>query len=177
MWEPRPLTRLWAVTACYRDNLTLPNVVVCYNASLKRILTWSDHSSQIFGNVPEIRPLARNDFVPDLINKLMQFEERETEVAQSLSDGLGRSWFRLITKEQNREILGNLRAVYEAVKAGIVGSNPTQGMDVCVRLFCVCVVLCIGSGLATGWSPVQGVLPTVYRIKKLKKLPRPNKGL
>jgi hypothetical protein len=51
----------------------------------------------------------------------------------------------------------------------IVGSNPTQGMDVCVRLFCVCVVLCVGSGLATGWSPVQGVLLTVYRIKKLNK--------
>jgi hypothetical protein len=25
---------------------------------------------------------------------------------------------------------------------GIVGSNPTHGMDVCLRLFCVCVVLC-----------------------------------
>jgi hypothetical protein len=22
---------------------------------------------------------------------------------------------------------------------GIMGSNPTQGMDVCVRLFCVCL--------------------------------------
>jgi hypothetical protein len=32
----------------------------------------------------------------------------------------------------------------------IVDSNPTGGMDVCVRLFCVCVVLCVGSGLATG---------------------------
>jgi hypothetical protein len=51
----------------------------------------------------------------------------------------------------------------------VVGSNTTWGMDVCVRLFCVCVVLCVGSGFATGWSPVQGVLPTVYRIKKLKK--------
>jgi hypothetical protein len=52
--------------------------------------------------------------------------------------------------------------------AGIVGSNPTQGMDVCVRLFSICVVLCVGSDLATGWSSVQGVLPTEYRIKKLK---------
>jgi hypothetical protein len=43
--------------------------------------------------------------------------------------------------------------------AGIVGSNPIQGMDDCVRLFCVCVVLCLGSGLATGWSLVQGALP------------------
>jgi hypothetical protein len=30
-------------------------------------------------------------------------------------------------------------------------------MSVCV--YSVCVVLCVGSGLATGWSPVQGVLP------------------
>jgi hypothetical protein len=42
-------------------------------------------------------------------------------------------------------------------------------MDICVRLFCVCVVLCVGSGLATGWSPAQGALPTVYMIKKLQK--------
>jgi hypothetical protein len=27
--------------------------------------------------------------------------------------------------------------------------------------FSVCVVLCLGSGLATGQSPVQGVLPSV----------------
>jgi hypothetical protein len=39
----------------------------------------------------------------------------------------------------------------------------------CVCLFCVCAVLCLGRGLATGWSPVQGLLPTVYRIKELKK--------
>jgi hypothetical protein len=32
----------------------------------------------------------------------------------------------------------------------VMGSNPTRGMDVCVCLFCVCVVLCVGSGLATG---------------------------
>jgi hypothetical protein len=27
---------------------------------------------------------------------------------------------------------------------------PLKGMDVCVHLFCVCAVLCTGSGLATG---------------------------
>jgi hypothetical protein len=36
---------------------------------------------------------------------------------------------------------------------GIVGSNPTRGMDVCVRLLRVRVVLCVGSGLATGLIP------------------------
>jgi hypothetical protein len=67
--------------------------------------------------------------------------------------------------------------VFARSNTSIVASNPTRGMNVCVRLFCVCVVLCVGSGLATGWSPVQGVLPTVYSIKKLKKRPGFNKGL
>jgi hypothetical protein len=39
-----------------------------------------------------------------------------------------------------------------------VGSNTT---DVCVLLFCVYSVLSIGSGLATRWSLVQEVLPSV----------------
>jgi hypothetical protein len=49
-------------------------------------------------------------------------------------------------------------------------------MDICVRLFCVCVVLCVGCDLTRGWSPVQGVVPNVYRIINLKKRPKP-KGL
>jgi hypothetical protein len=36
-------------------------------------------------------------------------------------------------------------------------------------LFCVCVVLCSGRGLETGWSLVQGVLPSLKMIIKLKK--------
>jgi hypothetical protein len=40
--------------------------------------------------------------------------------------------------------------VFACLNAGIVGSNPTRGMDVCLRLFCVCVVQYVGSGLATG---------------------------
>jgi hypothetical protein len=51
--------------------------------------------------------------------------------------------------------------VFARSNAGILDSNTTQWMDVCVFLFCVCVVLCIRSGLATGWSPIQGILPTV----------------
>jgi hypothetical protein len=66
--------------------------------------------------------------------------------------------------------------VFASSKFGVVGSNPTRGMDVCVRLFCVCAVLCVGCSLETGWSPVQGVLPTVCRIKHLKRRPW-SKGL
>jgi hypothetical protein len=43
--------------------------------------------------------------------------------------------------------------------------------------FILCVVLCVGRGLTTGWSSVQGVLLNMYRIQKLKRRPRPNKGL
>jgi hypothetical protein len=32
----------------------------------------------------------------------------------------------------------------------VMGSSPTRGMDVSVCLFCVCVVLCVGSGLESG---------------------------
>jgi hypothetical protein len=54
----------------------------------------------------------------------------------------------------------NERTVLARSDAGIVGSNPTQSMDVwcvCMRLLCDSVVLCLGSGLAT----VQEVLPSV----------------
>jgi hypothetical protein len=60
-------------------------------------------------------------------------------------------------------------SLFTRSNAGTMGSNLTQGMDVCERLSCIYVVLCIGSGLVTDWSPVQGFLPTVYRIKRLKK--------
>jgi hypothetical protein len=40
----------------------------------------------------------------------------------------------------------------------IVGSNLNQGMDV----WCMYMrVLCLGSGLATGFSPAKGVIPSV----------------
>jgi hypothetical protein len=52
--------------------------------------------------------------------------------------------------------------VFAHSNAGIVVSNSTQRHEcLCVGLFYVCVVLWVGSGLATGWSFVQGVLPSV----------------
>jgi hypothetical protein len=40
--------------------------------------------------------------------------------------------------------------VFARSNAGVVGSNPTRGMAISLRLFCACTVLCVGSGLATG---------------------------
>jgi hypothetical protein len=53
------------------------------------------------------------------------------------------------------------RNIFARSNTEVVGLNPTWGKDVCVRLFCVCAVLYAGSCIATGCSPVQGVLPFV----------------
>jgi hypothetical protein len=58
--------------------------------------------------------------------------------------------------------------VFARSNTGIMCSNPTWGMDVRVRLFCVYVILRVGSSLATGWSPVQGVLPNMCRLRNWK---------
>jgi hypothetical protein len=79
-------------------------------------------------------------------------------------------WYRPITVAARSKAW----TVFARSNAGIVGLNPTRHMDVCVCLFYVSVVLCVDSGLATGWSPTQGVRPTVYKINKLKKRPRSN---
>jgi hypothetical protein len=66
--------------------------------------------------------------------------------------------------------------VFARSNAGIVGANPTQGMDVSVRLFYV-YVLCVGRGLAMGLSPVQGVYRLWIWSGNWEKWPRLNKGL
>jgi hypothetical protein len=74
-----------------------------------------------------------------------------------------------------REELNFLWPVTEAVRSkerdtsdrsntGIVSSNPTGGMNIYICISFVLVLSCVGSGLATGWSPVQGDLQTVYKI-------------
>jgi hypothetical protein len=51
-----------------------------------------------------------------------------------------------------------------------VSCKASRGVNVYMRLFCVYVVVYEGSRFQAGWSPIQGVLPTVYRITKLKNL-------
>jgi hypothetical protein len=61
---------------------------------------------------------------------------------------------------------------------GVTDLNPTWGMDVSVCVYCVFVLSCeVGGDFATRWSPVQGIPPDVYTIKKLEKKLRPQNGL
>jgi hypothetical protein len=43
--------------------------------------------------------------------------------------------------------------VFARSNAGVVDSNPTLGMDVYLRLFYLCAVLCVDSGLCDGLIP------------------------
>jgi hypothetical protein len=70
------------------------------------------------------------------------------------------------------------RAVYgmncrRPLKYWVVDVNPTRGIDVCVCLFCVYVVLCVGSG----WSPGEAAHLLCVGARFRKQRPRPNKGL
>jgi hypothetical protein len=51
-----------------------------------------------------------------------------------------------------------------------VGSNPTKDMDMCAYSVFVCCPA-YRCRPCEGLIPVQGVLPTVYKTKKLKKRP------
>jgi hypothetical protein len=64
----------------------------------------------------------------------------------------------ITTKKRNRPI-----TVAARLNTGIVGSNPTQDMDIC--LYSEFVLSRVGTGLATDWSPVQGDLASIYEIQ------------
>jgi hypothetical protein len=114
---------------------------------------------------------------PMLVDRLKQRQHQYKRQKLTRCFSQMHSWFYILnlTNLTNWPITVAARSeawtIFARSNTGIVGSNPTQGMDVCLYLFCVCA----GSGLATGWFPVQGVLPTVYRIKNLKKGQRSNK--
>jgi hypothetical protein len=50
------------------------------------------------------------------------------------------------------------RSAFAPPITGIVDSKPTQGMDVCLFLYCVCDVLC-------RQRPCDGVLPTTLLLR------------
>jgi hypothetical protein len=61
------------------------------------------------------------------------------------------------------------RTDFNRSNIGIVGSNPARGMEVSSASFCI-VLSCVCSGLATGRSPVQGVLLNAKKyIRKFHK--------
>jgi hypothetical protein len=131
------------------------------------INTWLQHDS-----AP-----PNSDQITGNMNRLSGYSDRK---ACKTGLPIHQTWYFLLVIQEGSitgAVRSKTRTIFARSNTGIVGTNPARGTDVYVRLFCVCVVLCAGNGLATVWSPVQRVLPTVYRIEKLKKWPRSNKRL
>jgi hypothetical protein len=53
---------------------------------------------------------------------------------------------------------------------GLRGWIPARGMDMYMSAFLCVVLSCVRRGLASGWSPVQEVLPNVHRFINSEKL-------
>jgi hypothetical protein len=103
------------------------------------------------------------------LSNIIQKRYRLNQIVVS-RDGELRKTVRIVEEPITVAATSKAWIVFARSNTGIVHSNPTRGVDVCVCVYSVCVVLFLGSGLAMGWSPVQGVLPTVYRIKKTEKI-------
>jgi hypothetical protein len=85
----------------------------------------------------------------------------------------GTGW-RPITASARSEVW----TVFARLNTGVVGSNPTARMDVCVCLNCIYAVLCASSGLATCVDPPSKLFYWLCKkIKKLKKRPRPKRAV
>jgi hypothetical protein len=72
-------------------------------------------------------------------------------VGRKVGSPLMRVWWnisepgsRVRLAEPDSYVYGHLKAwtIFASSSAGIVGSNPTWGMDVCLRLFCLCCSVC-----------------------------------
>jgi predicted anti-sigma-YlaC factor YlaD len=66
--------------------------------------------------------------------------------------------------------------VFAGSNTGIVGWNVTQGMDICTRLFCVCVVMCIGSGLGRDDPSSKESYRLCIELRNWKRGQGPTKG-
>jgi hypothetical protein len=81
--------------------------------------------------------------------KKVRLEDRERFFQVVMRTAVARKWPHSKIAGSKCAVLNNSVA-FSPQASGIVGSNPTRGMDVCVRSFYDCVVMCVGSGLATG---------------------------
>jgi hypothetical protein len=86
-------------------------------------------------NIYESKLNFQNQFRALKINRCLS----ATEIVSFLCWKLGHSYcggpIRVAARSKARN-------VFARSNTGIVGSNPTRGMDVCPRFFCVCVILC-----------------------------------
>jgi hypothetical protein len=78
---------------------------------------------------------------------------------------------------QSQWLRGLRHEVFARSNSAVMDSNPSEGMDICGRVYPVYVVLYIGSALATGLSLGQGALPSVQNNYETEEKVRVQQGL
>jgi hypothetical protein len=133
-------------------SLHLTLVSILYGTQIITFTSWMSHSNWLFVEMwcecsawLFTRNINRKNyfrcFIDYLITFLITIDYVASDRRPIAGNGIGKDMHGLlpITVAAQSEPW----TVFACSNAGIVGSNPTQGMDVCVRLFCV-YVLCVG---------------------------------
>jgi hypothetical protein len=165
-----------------QGNKSEPLPIIAYDRSSAMFVSFRVCSRQVCTTVPQLQPVPYHFTYTSHVNKddkdihwvTGASEKKNRQVAILPPYATHGSWLLLTIYS----VLSNMGAtlpitvaawckawtVFDRSNTGIEGSNPTRGMGVSVSFFCLfcslCRYLCVGSGLVTGWSPVQEVLPT-----------------
>jgi hypothetical protein len=142
-------TRTWSL---YRRSIGMSKWITYYikgNFNFSSFLLYLDTRKRTFTYYNEV--WNRSDSVT-ILGQRCELAHRGSNGSLAVTDTLN------ITTEENVPIivaaLSTAWKVFASSSTGIVGSNPTRrGMDVCLRLFCVCVVLC-------RWQIWVGLIPS-----------------
>jgi hypothetical protein len=82
----------------------------------------------------------------------------------------------LCRSHQPRDLRHELSSLARTLGSWVRMALKAWMFGVCMCLFCVCVVLCLGRGFATSWSPVQESYHLWKMITELNKKPGPWMG-
>jgi hypothetical protein len=120
MWESRRLTTLWSSTACYRDSFVMGCLAGWRASKTKgRDGTGPRHSSG--GYLP-----ASHRGGPGSSLGQSMWSGGQSDTGPITVVALSKAW-----------------TIFARSNTGVVGSNPTQGIDVCVCVYSVFVLFCV----------------------------------
>jgi hypothetical protein len=156
MWGPRRLTTLWAKEAEKK-------VKDCKQEMRSSLKLLNSIQSREFRHkhkiVRYISPDIRHEGIVSVMMSSFLILCEFCAYCTRLADHSGRG-----SKSWN---------IFARSNTWIVGSNPTGGMDICLRFFCLCCFMWVVT-LRQGRSPIQAMLPAVYNIHTSRPTPMTN---
>jgi hypothetical protein len=154
-------------------------------------LLWHQYLEHFPGFPPTLRTWVRHDRL--LSNRFQFVTPKEDMTPKMWRVSFGQTWLTTFREEYHRKPASWTEA-FRHFPAQVRTPCPTQcprdlrhkpssplerwrrGFEFHSRHGCLCTffcvrVVCVGSGLATGWSPVKGVIPGVYKLRNWKRGP------